>query len=161
MSCSPTPCSAARPASARRCRTRSTCSPSASRAGLGFDAALAHVSRSTTGPLAEELYRTLQEVQLGRSRNEAMRNLAARCDVQELSTFVLAMVQADVFGVSVANVLRIQAGEMRVKRRQLAEERAMKVPIKVLFPVLFCIFPVLFVVILGPAIMRIAAIFAR
>ena len=130
-------------------------------AGLGFDAALAHVSKSTTGPLAEELYRTLQEVQLGRSRNEAMRNLAARCDVQELSAFVLAMVQADVFGVSVANVLRIQAGEMRVKRRQLAEERAMKVPIKVLFPVLFCIFPALFVVILGPAIMRIAAIFAR
>ena len=130
-------------------------------AGLGFDAALAHVSKSTTGPLAEELYRTLQEVQLGRSRNEAMRNLAACCDVQELSAFVLAMVQADVFGVSVANVLRIQAGEMRVKRRQLAEERAMKVPIKVLFPVLFCIFPALFVVILGPAIMRIAAVFAR
>jgi tight adherence protein C len=130
-------------------------------AGLGFDAALAHVSRSTSGPLAEELYRTLQEVQLGRSRNEAMRNLAARCDVQELSTFVLAMVQADVFGVSVANVLRIQAGEMRVKRRQLAEERAMKVPIKILFPVLFCVFPALFVVILGPAIMRIATIFAR
>jgi len=129
-------------------------------AGLGFDAALAQVSKNTTGPLADELYRTLQEVQLGRSRNEAMRNLAARCDVPELSAFVLAMVQADVFGVSVAGVLRIQAGEMRVKRRQLAEERAMKVPIKVLFPVLFCIFPALFVVILGPAIMRIAAIFA-
>ncbi|HEX8134695.1 MAG TPA: type II secretion system F family protein [Actinomycetes bacterium] len=129
-------------------------------AGLGFDAALAQVAKSTTGPLADELYRTLQEVQLGRSRNEAMRNLAARCDVPELSAFVLAMVQADVFGVSVAGVLRIQAGEMRVKRRQLAEERAMKVPIKVLFPVLFCIFPALFVVILGPAIMRIAAIFA-
>jgi tight adherence protein C len=103
----------------------------------------------------------LQEVQLGRGRNEAMRNLAARCAVPELSTFVLAMVQADVFGVSVANVLRVQAAEMRVKRRQLAEERAMKIPIKVLFPVLFCIFPALFVVILGPAIMRIAAIFAR
>jgi tight adherence protein C len=129
-------------------------------AGLGFDAALAQMSKNTTGPLADELYRTLQEVQLGRSRNEAMRNLAARCDVPELSAFVLAMVQADVFGVSVAGVLRIQAGRMRVKRRQLAEERAMKVPIKVLFPVLFCIFPALFVVILGPAIMRIAAIFA-
>jgi tight adherence protein C len=128
-------------------------------AGLGFDAAMAHVSRNTTGPLADEFYRTLQEVQLGRSRNEAMRNLAARSNVPELRAFVLAMVQADVFGVSVANVLRVQARDMRVKRRQLAEERAMKVPIKVLFPVLFCIFPALFVVILGPAIMRIAEVF--
>jgi tight adherence protein C len=130
-------------------------------AGLGFDAALAHVSRNTTGPLADEFYRTLQEVQLGRSRNEAMRNLADRSNVPELRAFVLAMVQADIFGVSVANVLRIQAKDMRIKRRQLAEERAMKVPIKVLFPVLFCIFPALFVVILGPAIMRIADAFAR
>jgi tight adherence protein C len=130
-------------------------------AGLGFDAALAHVSKSTSGPLADEFYRTLQEVQLGRGRNEAMRNLADRTDVPELRAFVLAMVQADVFGVSVANVLRVQAREMRLKRRQLAEERAMKVPIKVLFPVLFCIFPALFVVILGPAIMRITEVFAR
>ena len=130
-------------------------------AGLGFDAALAHVSRNTTGPLADEFYRTLQEVQLGRSRNEAMRNLAARSNVPELRAFILAMVQADIFGVSVANVLRVQAAEMRLKRRQLAEERAMKVPIKVLFPVLFCIFPALFVVILGPAIMRIADVFAK
>jgi tight adherence protein C len=130
-------------------------------AGLGFDAALAHVSKNTSGPLADEFYRTLQEVQLGRSRNEAMRNLADRSDVPELRAFVLAMVQADIFGVSVANVLRVQARDMRVKRRQLAEERAMKVPIKVLFPVLFCIFPALFVVILGPAIMRIADVLAR
>src|SRR5919107_1770507 len=129
-------------------------------AGLGFDAALAHVSRNTDGPLADEFYRTLQEVQLGRSRNEAMRNLADRSNIPELRAFVLAMVQADIFGVSVANVLRIQAKDMRVKRRQMAEERAMKVPIKVLFPVLFCIFPALFVVILGPAIMRIADVFA-
>jgi tight adherence protein C len=130
-------------------------------AGLGFDAALAHVSKNTTGPLADEFYRTLQEVQLGRSRNEAMRNLADRTNVPELRAFVLAMVQADIFGVSVANVLRVQAKDMRIKRRQLAEERAMKVPIKVLFPVLFCIFPALFVVILGPAIMRIVNVFAR
>jgi tight adherence protein C len=130
-------------------------------AGLGFDAALAHVSKNTSGPLADEFYRTLQEVQLGRSRNEAMRNLADRSNVPELRAFVLAMVQADIFGVSVANVLRIQAKDMRVKRRQLAEERAMKVPIKVLFPVLFCIFPALFVVILGPAIMRIADVFTK
>jgi tight adherence protein C len=130
-------------------------------AGLGFDAALAHVSKNTSGPLADEFYRTLQEVQLGRSRNEAMRNLADRSNVPELRAFVLAMVQADIFGVSVANVLRVQAKDMRVKRRQLAEERAMKVPIKVLFPVLFCIFPALFVVILGPAIMRIADVFTK
>ena len=130
-------------------------------AGLGFDAALAHVSKNTSGPLADEFYRTLQEVQLGRSRNEAMRNLADRSDVPELRAFVLAMVQADIFGVSVANVLRVQARDMRVKRRQLAEERAMKVPIKVLFPVLFCIFPALVVVILGPAIMRIADVFTK
>ena len=130
-------------------------------AGLGFDAALAHVSKNTDGPLADEFYRTLQEVQLGRSRNEAMRNLADRSNIPELRAFVLAMVQADIFGVSVANVLRIQAKDMRVKRRQRAEERAMKVPIKVLFPVLFCIFPALFVVILGPAIMRIADVFAK
>jgi tight adherence protein C len=130
-------------------------------AGLGFDAALAHVSKNTSGPLADEFYRTLQEVQLGRSRNEAMRNLADRSNVPELRAFVLAMVQADIFGVSVANVLRVQAKDMRIKRRQLAEERAMKVPIKVLFPVLFCIFPALFVVILGPAIMRIADVFTK
>jgi tight adherence protein C len=130
-------------------------------AGLGFDAALAHVSKNTDGPLADEFYRTLQEVQLGRSRNEAMRNLADRSNIPELRAFVLAMVQADIFGVSVANVLRIQAKDMRIKRRQLAEERAMKVPIKVLFPVLFCIFPALFVVILGPAIMRIADVFTK
>ena len=130
-------------------------------AGPGFAAAMAHVSKNTTGPLADEFYRTLQEVQLGRSRNEAMRNLADRSNVPELRAFVLAMVQADIFGVSVANVLRVQARDMRIKRRQLAEERAMKVPIKVLFPVLFCIFPALFVVFLGPAIMRIADVFAR
>jgi tight adherence protein C len=90
-------------------------------AGLGFDAALAHVSKNTDGPLADEFYRTLQEVQLGRSRNEAMRNLADRSNIPELRAFVLAMVQADIYAVSVANVLRIQAKYIRVKRRQLAE----------------------------------------
>jgi tight adherence protein C len=130
-------------------------------AGLGFDSALAQVAASTSGPLADELQRTLREMQLGRSRAEAMRNLADRCGVPELSAFVLAMIQADVFGVPVAGVLRVQARDQRTKRRQLAEERAMKVPIKVLFPVLFCIFPALFVVILGPAAMRLASIFGR
>jgi tight adherence protein C len=130
-------------------------------AGLGFDAAIAQVATGTTGPLAEELHRTLREMQLGRSRPEAMRNLAERCGVPELSAFVLALIQADVFGVPVAGVLRVQARDQRTKRRQMAEERAMKVPIKVLFPVLFFIFPALFVVILGPAAMRLATVFNR
>jgi tight adherence protein C len=128
---------------------------------VGFVAALAHVSKSTTGPLAEELYRTLQEVQLGRSpqRGDAQPGGALR-RAGALRLRARHGAGRRVRGV-VANVLRIQAGEMRVKRRQLAEDRAMKVPSKVLFPVLVCIFPALFVVILGPAIMRIAAIFAR
>ena len=130
-------------------------------AGLGFDSALAQVAGATVGPLADELHRTLRELRLGRDRPEALRDLAARCDLPELRAFVLAVVQADVFGVPVAGVLRVQAREQRTRRRQLAEERAMKVPIKVLFPVLFCIFPALFVVILGPAVMRISTILAR
>ena len=129
-------------------------------AGLGFDAALAHVSRTLPVPGQ----RVLSDPPRGPTRperNQAMRDLADRTNVPELRAFVLSMVQADVFGVSVANALRVQAKDMRMKRRQLAEERAMKVPIKGLFPVLFRIFPALFVVILGPAIMRIVDVFTR
>jgi tight adherence protein C len=120
-------------------------------AGLGFDAALAQVARNTEGPLAEEFFRVLQEMQIGLGRSEAFRALAERSNVPDLRNFVTAMVQADVFGVPIANVLRVQAREMRVKRTQRAEEQAQKVPVNILFPLIFCILPVLFVVVIGPA----------
>ncbi len=125
-------------------------------AGLGFDAALDRVARESGGPLGEELHRVVQEIQLGRKRTEALRGLADRNSVEELKSFVLAMIQADVLGISVSNVLKTQANQMRVKRRQRAEERAQKLPVKILFPLLFCIFPALFVVLLGPAVIRIS-----
>src|SRR5919109_1848635 len=125
-------------------------------AGLGFDAALAQVVRSTEGPLSQEIARLLQEEQVGVSRADALRNLADRSDVDELRGFVLAMIQAEQFGVSIAKVLRSQAGQLRTKRRQRAEERAMKVPVKILFPLIFCILPAMFVVLLGPGIIRVA-----
>lgn len=119
-------------------------------AGLAFDAAMAQVAKNSEGPLAEEFFRTLSEMQLGRSRSEALRDMGDRCGVDELSAFTTAMVQADAFGIPIANVLRVQAKEMRIKRRQRAEERAQKVPVKIIVPVVFCILPVLFIVIIGP-----------
>jgi tight adherence protein C len=124
-------------------------------AGLAFDAALSHVARNTTGPLAEEFFRVLQEMQIGLGRSDAMRALTERTDLPELRGFVTSMVQADTFGIPIANVLRVQSKEMRVKRSQRAEELAQKVPVKILFPLIFCILPALFVVILGPAAIRI------
>jgi tight adherence protein C len=124
-------------------------------AGLAFDAALSQVARNTHGPLADEFFRVLQEMQIGMGRTEAMRALGDRTDVEELRGFVTAMVQADAFGIPIANVLRIQAKEMRVKRSQRAEEQAQKVPVKILFPLIFCILPCLFIVVLGPAAINI------
>jgi tight adherence protein C len=124
-------------------------------AGLAFDAALSHVARNTTGPLADEFFRVLQEMQIGLGRPDAMRALTDRTDLPELRGFVTSMVQADTFGIPIANVLRVQSKEMRVKRSQRAEELAQKVPVKILFPLIFCILPALFVVILGPAAIRI------
>jgi tight adherence protein C len=120
-------------------------------AGLAFDAAVSQVARNTTGPLADELFRVLQEMQIGMGRTDAMRALGERTDVEELRSFVTAMVQADAFGIPIANVLRVQANEMRIKRSQRAEEMAQKVPVKILFPLIFCILPALFIVVLGPA----------
>jgi tight adherence protein C len=120
-------------------------------AGLGFDAALSQVAKNTVGPLADEFFRVLQEMQIGTGRAAAMRALGERTDLPELRGFVTAMVQADSFGIPIANVLRVQASEMRVKRSQLAEEKAQKVPVKILFPLIFCILPQLFIVVLGPA----------
>ena len=125
-------------------------------AGLGFDAALAQVAQKTRGPLAAEFVRVLQEMQIGRSRSDAFRALATRTSAEEVRGFVGSLVQADKLGIPIANVLREQAKEMRLKRRQHAEEQAMKVPVKILFPMVACIFPAMFVVILGPGVISIA-----
>lgn len=124
-------------------------------AGLGFDAAVQQVAQNTEGPLADELARMLREMQLGQGRSAALRGLADRSTVPELRAFVGAMVQADMLGIPVAQVLRVQSAEIRVKRRQRAEERAQQVPVKMTIPLIFCILPCLFVVVLGPAVLSI------
>ena len=124
-------------------------------AGLGFDAALAQVTKNVPGPLAEELSRLLQEVQIGVSRADAFRNLSTRTNVAELQSFTLSMIQADLFGVSIANVLRAQSRELRQKRRQRAEEIAQKIPVKLLFPMIFMVLPALFIIVLGPGAIQI------
>ncbi len=129
-------------------------------AGLGFDAAMLQVARKTDGPFAGELSRSLQEVQLGRSRSDALQQMADRIDVHELHTFVTAMTQADRLGIPVAHVLREQAHQMRLVRRQDAEEKAQKVTVKILFPLIFCIFPALLVVVMGPAVTTMIATFS-
>jgi tight adherence protein C len=129
-------------------------------AGLGFDAALAQVARNTTGNLASELARALQEMQIGKSRTEALRSTAERTTVPELRAFVSALVQAGELGISVATVLREQAKEMRIKRRQRAEEKAQKIPVKILFPLMLCLMPALFVMILGPGVISIMSLFS-
>lgn len=123
-------------------------------AGLGFESAMARAARTGEGPLADELVRTLQDVQLGMNRKEAMRGLSERNDVDDLGQFVQAIIQAEGFGVPIARVLRIHANELREKRRQAAEERAMKISIKMLFPLVTCILPTVFIVMLGPAIFQ-------
>jgi tight adherence protein C len=128
-------------------------------AGLGFEAAMARAGANGKGPLAEELVRTLQDMQVGRSRRESYLALADRTNVPELRSFVKAIVQADAYGIALSGVLRTQAKVMRVKRRQRAEEKAMKLPVMVLFPLLFFIFPVLFIAVLGPAVINAIATF--
>ncbi len=124
-------------------------------AGLGFDAALARVVGTVPGPLSEEFFRMLQETRVGVARRDAMRHLSERSDVEELRSFLLAMMQAEAFGVAIARVLRVQAEEMRVARRQRAQEKAFAAPVKLVFPLVFCIFPSLFIVLLGPAAIQI------
>jgi tight adherence protein C len=129
-------------------------------AGLGFDAALAQVTKNVPGPLAEEIGRLLQEAQIGVSRPDSFRHLAERTNVPELQGFVLSMIQADMFGVSIANVLRAQSQELRHKRRQRAEETAQKIPVKLLFPMIFMVLPALFIIVLGPGAIKIYQQFA-
>jgi tight adherence protein C len=120
-------------------------------AGLGFDAAMSRTGHNGKGPLARELVRTLQDMQIGMSRREAYTALADRTGAPDLRRFVNAILQADKYGISISAVLRTQASEMRSKRRQRAEEKAMKIPVKVLFPLMLFILPVLFIAMLGPA----------
>lgn len=125
-------------------------------AGLGFDAALAQVARHTTGPLAAEFARVLQEMQIGKSRGEALRAMSERSTVPELRAFVSALIQSTELGIPVGNVLREQARELRVRRRQRAEAQAQKVPVKITFPLIGCLFPALLIIILGSGIIEIA-----
>ena len=125
-------------------------------AGLGFEQALDRTCTAVPGALSDEFRRMLHEIRIGSTRADALRAMADRSDVPELRSFILAMLQADTFGVSISRLLRSQADEMRIKRRLLAQEKAQKAPVKMLFPLVFCIFPSIFVVILGPAMINIS-----
>jgi tight adherence protein C len=124
-------------------------------AGLGLDAALSRVAEKVHGPFADELSRALRDVSLGKSRRESLKELGERTGVPDLIQFTNAVIQAEAMGSSVGTVLRVQADQLRIKRRQRAEQTAYKAPVKMLFPLVLCIFPTLFIVILGPAIITI------
>jgi tight adherence protein C len=125
------------------------------RAGLGFDAALGKVVEKMKGPLVDEFRRALAEVRVGKARREALRDIVPRTEVQPLTNFISAIIQAEQLGVSISKVLQVQSEQLRIERRQRAEEQAAQAPIKMLFPLVGCIFPSLFIVILGPAIILI------
>lgn len=129
-------------------------------AGNGLESAMANVSRKMTGALAEEIERTLQEISLGKSRREALRDLSKRTQVPDLQSFIAALLQADQLGVSISQVLRVQADAMRVRRRQRAEEQAAQAPVKMLIPLVLLIFPALMIIVVGPAAIKIAGFFA-
>jgi tight adherence protein C len=128
-------------------------------AGLGFDAAMSKVTEKWDNQLSQAFARTLSEIRMGKARKEALRDMADRAEVSELTSFVAAIIQADQLGVSIARVLRIQSEQMRIRRRQRAEEAAQQAPIKMLIPLVFLIFPSILVVLLGPAIPRLREVF--
>jgi len=125
------------------------------RAGLGFDGALGKVVEKLKGPLTEEFRRALAEIRVGKARRDALRDIIPRTEVPALTNFIGAIIQAEQLGVSISKVLQVQSEQLRIERRQRAEEMAAKAPIKMLFPLVGCIFPSLFIVILGPAIILI------
>jgi tight adherence protein C len=124
-------------------------------AGLGFDAAMQKVNEKWDDPLSFEFGRVIREIQLGKARKDGLRDMANRMDVPDVTSFVAAIVQTEQLGVSIAKVLRIQSEQMRQKRRQRAEERAHQAPIKMLFPMVFLIFPSIYIVLLGPAVLTV------
>jgi tight adherence protein C len=124
-------------------------------AGLGFDAALAKVVEKMEGPLVQEFRQALAEIRMGRTRRDALRDIVARADARPVANFIGAIVQAEQLGVPIAKVLQIQSQQLRIERRQRAEEAAAKAPVKMLFPMVGCIFPTIFIVILGPAIVTV------
>ena len=128
-------------------------------AGLGFDASLAKLNEHMEGPLADEFGLTLSEMKIGESRSEALKRMSERVDAPELSAFTRAIIQADQLGTTLGRILRVQAADARLRRQAAAEERAMKAPIKMLFPTVLFIFPAMFLVILGPAILNVQKIF--
>ncbi len=128
-------------------------------AGLGFDSALGRVARNQTGPIAEECARVLQEMQFGKSRSEALRALAERTDVAELRSFASAIVQSAELGITIGDVLREQSKQMRIQRRQRAEEKAQKLQVKLLLPLISCLLPAMFIVVLGPAVIQLTHFF--
>jgi tight adherence protein C len=128
-------------------------------AGLGFDASLAKLGEHMEGPLADEFGLTLSEMRIGESRSEALKRMSDRVDAPELSSFTRSIIQADQLGTTLGRILRVQAADARLRRQAAAEERAMKAPIKMLFPTVLFIFPAMFLVILGPAILNVQKIF--
>jgi tight adherence protein C len=128
-------------------------------AGLAFDGALARVVSNIKGDLSEEFAKSLKEIRMGIQRKEALRGLSERCDVKELSMFITSIVQADELGVSLSRILKIESANLREQIKQIAREKAMKAPVKMLFPLVFFIFPVIFVIILGPIVIKLMDVF--
>lgn len=130
-------------------------------AGLSFDGAMERVVENVKGVISDEFIKCLKEIRMGIQRKTALKNMSTRCDVKELSMLVTSIVQADDLGVSLSRVLRIESANLRDMRKQSAREKAMKAPIKMLFPLLFFIFPSIFIIILGPALIKISEVFSK
>lgn len=130
-------------------------------AGLSFDGAISKVVASVPGPISEEFGKTLKEIRMGIERKIALRNMSARCNVKELNTFITSIIQADELGVALSKIIRIEAAALREERKQRAREKAMKAPVKILIPLILFVFPTIFVVVLGPALINIMETFSK